>query len=205
MYYISLLRTNHDISFTFFYNEDYNSKIIKIDLFAFSLTLSFAMNAIFFNDETMHKIYEDEGSFNLIYNLPQIIYSSIISGVLLYFLKLLALSEDLILKFKSNKSTEQLNAREKSLKKCIRIKLVFYFILSTFFLLFFWYYISMFCAIYVNTQIHLIKDTLISFIMSYISPIFIYLLPGLFRIPALSERRKKRTWLFNISKLLQML
>ena len=44
------------------------------------------MNAIFFNDETMHKIYEDEGSFNLIYNLPQIIYSSIISGVLLYFL-----------------------------------------------------------------------------------------------------------------------
>ena len=205
MYYISLLRTNHDISFTFFYNEDYNSKIIKIDLFAFSLTLSFAMNAIFFNDETMHKIYEDEGSFNLIYNLPQIIYSSIISGVLLYFLKLLALSEDLILKFKSNKSTEQLNAREKSLKKCIRIKLVFYFILSTFFLLFFWYYISMFCAIYVNTQIHLIKDTLISFIMSYISPVFIYLIPGLFRIPALSKRRKKRIWLYNISKLLQML
>ena len=205
MYYISLLRTNHDISFTFFYNEDYNSKIIKIDLFAFSLTLSFAMNAIFFNDETMHKIYEDEGSFNLIYNLPQIIYSSIISGVLLYFLKLLALSEDLILKFKSNKSTEQLNAREKSLKKCIRIKLVFYFILSTFFLLFFWYYISMFCAIYVNTQIHLIKDTIISFIMSYISPVLIYLLPGFFRIPALSKRRKKRTWLYNISKLLQML
>ena len=205
MYYISLLRTNHDISFTFFYNEDYNSKIIKIDLFAFSLTLSFAMNAIFFNDETMHKIYEDEGSFNLIYNLPQIIYSSIISGVLLYFLKLLALSEDLILKFKSNKSTEQLNAREKSLKKCIKIKLIFYFILSTFFLLFFWYYISMFCAIYVNTQIHLIKDTLISFIMSYISPVFIYLIPGLFRIPALSKHRKKRTWLYNISKLLQML
>ena len=151
MYYISLLRTNHDISFTFFYNEDYNSKIIKIDLFAFSLTLSFAMNAIFFNDETMHKIYEDEGSFNLIYNLPQIIYSSIISGVLLYFLKLLALSEDLILKFKSNKSTEQLNTREKSLKKCIKTKLIFYFILSTFFLLFFRYYISMFSAIYVNT------------------------------------------------------
>ena len=32
MYYISLLRTNHDIIFTFFYNSDYNSKIIKIDL-----------------------------------------------------------------------------------------------------------------------------------------------------------------------------
>ncbi len=205
MYYISLLRTNHDIIFTFFYNADYNSKIIKIDIFILSFTLYFAMNAIFFNDETMHAIYEKEGSFDFIYNLPQIIYSSLISGVLLYFLKLLALSEGLILKFKSDKTIDDLNSREASLKMCIKIKLVFYFILSTFFILFFWYYISMFCAIYVNTQIHLIKDTIISFSMSFISPFFIYLIPGFFRIPALSKRRKKRTWLYNISKILQML
>ena len=32
-YYISLLRTKHTLIFTFFYNKDYNSKIIKIDLF----------------------------------------------------------------------------------------------------------------------------------------------------------------------------
>ena len=163
------------------------------------------MNAIFFNDKTMHKIYEEEGSFDLIYNLPQIIYSSLISAVIQNFLKLLALSEGLIIKFKSDKTTENLNDREASLKMCIKIKLIFYFILSTFFLLFLWYYISMFCAIYVNTQMHLIKDTIISFSMSFIAPFFIYLAPGLFRIPALSKRRKKRTWLYNISKLLQML
>ena len=31
LYYISLLKTNHEIIFTFFYSLDYNSKIIKID------------------------------------------------------------------------------------------------------------------------------------------------------------------------------
>ena len=33
IYYISLLRTKHDLIFAFFNNNDYNSNIIKIDLF----------------------------------------------------------------------------------------------------------------------------------------------------------------------------
>jgi len=31
--YISLIKTKHEFIYTFFYNKDYNSKIIKIDLF----------------------------------------------------------------------------------------------------------------------------------------------------------------------------
>ena len=53
----------------------------------------------------------------------------------------------------------------------------------------------MFCAIYKNTQIHLLKDTLMSFGLSMISPFVIYLLPGLFRIPALSNIKKNRKFL----------
>ena len=63
----------------------------------------------------------------------------------------------------------------------------------------------MFCAIYRNTQYHLIKDTLISFGSSLISPFGIYLLPGIFRIPSLSNPKNKRKYLYNISLLLQML
>ena len=71
------------------------------------------------------------------------------------------------------------------------------------FLLFFWYYISMFCVIYKNTQIHLLKDTLMSFGFSIIIPFVIYLLPGIFRIFALSNIDKKRVYLYNFSKFLQ--
>ena len=153
----------------------------------------------------MHKIYEDKGSFNFIYQLPQIIYSSLISLVLNTLLKLLALSEDGIIKFKSNKNKEDLNKRSSSLYNNLRIKFVVYFSLGFIFLLFFGYYLSMFGAIYANTQIHLIKDTLISFGLSLFYPFIIYLLPGLFRMPSLSYNKNNRNYLYTISKVLQML
>ena len=205
LYYISLIKTNHEIIFTFLLNSDYNSKIIKIDLFLISFILFFTTNAIFFNDDTMHQIYEDKGSFNLVYQLPNIIYSSLISYILKFILDILALSEGLILKLKEDKTTKDLDNRVKSVKKNIKIKLAFYFIISTILLICFWYYVGIFCAVYVNTQIHLIKDTVISYLLSLVSTFFTMLIPGLFRIPALSNKKKDRRCLYNASKILQLL
>ena len=120
-------------------------------------------------------------------------------------LKLLALSEGNIIDYKKNKDKKDLNKRTKELNNKLNIKFILYFIISFIFLLFFWYYLSMFCAIYRNTQYHLIKDTLISFGLSLIYPFAIYLLPGIFRIPALSDRNNKRNWIYNISLLSQFL
>ena len=204
-YYLSLLKIKHILIFSFYNNNDYNSRIIKIDLFFINFTIYYTVNALFFNDDTMHKIYEDKGSFNIIYQLPQILYSSLISSVLNVCLKLLALSEKRILNFKKNKSKENLDKRETDLNNSLCIQFILYFIISTLFLLFFWYYLSMFGAIYRNTQYHLIKDTLISFGLSLFYPFGIYLLPGIFRIPSLSNPKNKRNYLYNISLLLQMI
>ena len=67
-YYISLLKAKHDILFTFFNNNDYNIKLIKIDLLLFNFSLEFTINAFFFSDDTMHKIYEDQGNLILYIN-----------------------------------------------------------------------------------------------------------------------------------------
>ena len=119
-------------------------------------------------------------------------------------LKLLALSNDGILEFKQNKKKIDVNERADELKKKLSIKFVLYFIISFIFLLFFWYYISMFGAIYRNTQFHLLKDTLVSFGLSLLYPFGIYLIPGFFRIPALSNPKKKKEYLYKISKILQI-
>ena len=153
----------------------------------------------------MHKIYEDEGSFNIVYQLPQIAYSTLISTALDILLKLLALSEGNIIDYKKNKDKKDLNKRTKELNDKLNIKFILYFVVSSIILLFFWYYLSMFGAIYRNTQYHLIKDTLISFGLSLIYPFFIYLLPGFFRIPALSNPKNKRKYLYNLSLLFQLL
>ena len=62
----------------------------------------------------------------------------------------------------------------------------------------------MFGVIYKNTQLYLLKDTLISLGQSLLIPFGLYLIPGLFRIPALSNRKNKRKYLYNFSKFLQI-
>ena len=204
-YYLSLLKTKHSFIFSFIYSNDYNSRIIKIDLFFIGFIIFYTINALFFDDNTMHKIYESKGEFDFIYQLPKSVYSSLVSIVLNKPLDMLALSNEDISKFKQNKKTKNIKKRKRELEKKLRVKLISYFIISFIFLLFFWYYLAMFGAIYKNTQFHLIKDTLISLGFSFISPFGIYLIPGLFRIPALSNKKNKRKFLYNFSKVLQML
>ena len=81
------------------------------------------------------KIYEDQGSFNFIYQIPQIIYSTIISTFINILLKTLSLTQKNILELKNNK--ENVLSKEKSLLGSLRIKFVIFFILSflAFFLL----------------------------------------------------------------------
>ena len=202
-YYASLLRTKHAIVFSFCNNDDYNVPIIKMDLFFINFALEFAVNALFFNDKTMHKLYEDEGKFDFIYQLPQILYSYLISIIIGMPLEILALSQDNISDFKEKRIKKFVNKRAKNLRFKLKIKFIFYFIISTIFLLSFWYYLSMFCAVYKNTQLHLIKDTLISFALSCLYPFVYYLFPGLFRIPSLSNKKGGRKCFYFMSKVLQ--
>ena len=96
------MKTKHSLIYIF-YNEDYNSKIAKISVQIFDIATLIAINALFFNDSTMHKIYTDHGAFDFLCQLPQIIYSTIISFVLNWLIQLLGLTEDNILKYKDDK------------------------------------------------------------------------------------------------------
>ena len=89
--------------------------------------------------------------------------------------------------------------------KKLSIKFILFFIIGFLLLVFLWYYTSMFCVIYKNTQIHLTYDTLSSFGLSLLFPFGIYLLPGIFRIPALSDRKHESKLLYDFSKVFQLL
>jgi hypothetical protein len=149
----------------------------------------------------MHKIYSDKGSFNFIYQLPQIIYSSLISALLNFIIKLLGLSGTKILKIKKSKMFEIIE-KENGIIIILKIKFAFFYLIDFLFLSAFWCYVTCFCGIYKNTQMHLIKDSLISFGTSLISPLALYLLPGIFRILGLKNKNK---CLYGLSKLLQLL
>ena len=200
-----MLKRNHPVIFSFGCDNDYNSRIIKIFLFFFSLCVDLAVNALFFTDDTMHKIYEDKGQFNLIYQLPQIIYSALISGFINSLIRNLALSQDIIVELKLRNDNNNLKMKYSRLLRTLKIKFILFFILSFIILMLLVYYITCFCGIYANTQLHLIKDSLISLIASFIIPFGLCLIPGMFRIPSLRTRKPNRKLLYKFSLIVENL
>ena len=201
-FYLSLIRTKHLLIFSFWPAFDYNSQILKIFLFFFNFSLSFFVNALFFNDETMHKIYEDKGSFDFIYNLPQILLSSLISGFINGIIQEFALTDSIFISIKERVHLKNLIIRKQKSLRIIKIKIILFFIIAFLLLALFWFYLACFCAVYKNTQIHLIKDTVISFGTSMIIPFGIYALPGIFRIISLKTKKKNKRLMFKFSKFL---
>ena len=203
-YYSSLIRTKHLLVFSFCSTKDYNSRLVKINLFFFNFAASLFVNSLFFNDSTMHKIYVDGGGFNLEYHLAQIIYSTIISSILITIVKITALTESNVLEIKSAKPKE-LDKIYKKETKSIKLKFISFFIIFFILLLFFGFYVGCFCAVYRNTQEQLLDDTLISFFISLLYPLIIYFIPGFFRIPALKDEKQDSEYKYKFSKLIQFI
>ena len=97
------------------------------------------------------------------------------------------------------------NTNKKSISditKCIKIKIVFFFLFTILMFAFYWYLITCFCAVYQNTQIAFIKDSLSSFILDNLLPFGIYLFPSIFRIISLKTNRCCSKCLYVLSNII---
>ena len=84
------------------------------------------------------------------------------------FLKLISLSERSILDLKKVRKLNNCLKSAKKLEDCLKKKFIIFSVISFIFMGFFWYFISCFCAVYINTQIILIEDIIISFGLSLV-------------------------------------
>jgi len=204
-YYLSLLRTKHLLVFSFYPNRDYNSMIIKICLFFFSFVLYLTVNTLFYTDSTIHNIYQNSGKFDFNYHIPQILYSTLISTIINMLVKSLSLSEKNILEIKHEKDYKSSQRKTLIVLRCLKIKFIHFFIISFIFLDLFWYYLACFCAVYSNTQYHVLNDTFLSFCLSLVYPLFINLIPGFFRIKSLKKANHEQQCLYKTSKIIQLI
>ena len=196
--YKSLLIEKHQLIFSFYPMIDYNSIVVKIDLFFLSINIYHFINALFFNESTIHKIYEDKGAYNFGYFFPQIFYSFIISYLLCYVIKYFSLSHKDIYKIKLESSHRKALNRSDKVKRVIVIKYFLFYIIGLIFLFFLWYYISSFSAVYKNTQIYLITNMIICFCLSLMYQFIINLFPCLFRIISLQDSKREILYKINI-------
>ena len=204
-YYFSLIKTKVSLLFAFFPIDDYNIKIIKICLFFLFFVINFSVNTFFFTESTIHQIYKDNGNYNFGYFLPQIIYSFIISYIINIVIKYFSLSERNLLEIKREANELILNEKKESIKRCLIIKYIIFFVFSFIFLIIFWYYLSSFCAVYKNTQIYIIINAFISFFIDIIFNLIISFLPCTLRIISLKNNKPINECLYKTSKIMQII
>ena len=205
-YYGALLKNKQLIIFTFCSFNDYNSGVVKKFMFFLSFALHYTVNALFFTESTMHQIYEDEGKFNFEYQISKIIFSAIISTLVLrLMLKFLVLTDKDVLEVKKQQTKLLANSMKKKKLKCMKIKFAIFFVLNFILLGLFWYYLTCFNAIYQNTQIYLIKNTFISFGFSLFYPFFINIFPTMLRNCSLHSKKKDQEYFYRVSQIIQVI
>ena len=199
--YIDLLNREHKIIFTFIICNDYNLLYIKLARFLFLFANDMAMNVFFFSDESMHKIYLNYGKYNFIQQIPQIVYTTIISQLIEVFLCYLSLTDKHIYQIKTF-LPKQKDTSVLELLKCINMKLISFFIFTFILFWFYWYTVTAFCSVYKNTQITFIKDSLLSFLLGILYPFVLYLFPSFLRIIALRYPKINLKCLYKLSDII---
>ena len=120
-------------------------------------------------------------------------------------IKYIFLSQKNLLELKNEEKLTKIDEKVVKTRRCLVIKYITFYILSFVFLIFFWYYLSSFCAVYKNSQFYVIENTFISFFISLLYPILFNLLTCIIRLFSLRKEEQMNKCIYKISQFLQKL
>ena len=180
-----LLIAKENILNMIFFNPPLVLKPIRISLFIFNYACDYALNALFYLSDNISDKYHYTGLYAELYTLVNnfliSFVSTVVSFILLTFFDILSqstskieklfreeevlLKNDIKYKVPDEKKSEIRN-KIKDIIKCLRIKIIFFIILESIFMLFFFYYATAFCQVYKSTQVSWILDCISSYVIS---------------------------------------
>ena len=199
--YISFIKYNHPIISLFSKNNDYNSIYIKASLIILSFSLHYFVNSIFITRSIIHKIYLSGKIYNIGLFIPYIFISFFICYILDRIIRYASLSYDNIYSVYKEKLYLNAKIRANIVRKILLVKYICFYVIGFISVLFFGYYLSVFGAVYQNTQYILIKNTIISYIISLVFPFFINIITSILRRYSLKEATRQN--IYNLSKYFQ--
>ena len=198
--YLSILRMKqfHPIYISFFSASTNVNKFVLISHFILELSSNFFFNAFFFSDSYISHTYRKGYSFGN--EIPKSIFAFLASFLLCFLMKLMIFhfpdEEELIL-LKRNKG---INIFKRKICYTIEKMNIIYYIVLFVFLVFFWLYVTSWCAIYQKSQLHWLVGGAFSFIISLIIPLIIAVgCAGLRRVGL----KKKNELMFYLARLLE--
>ena len=185
IFYIILLSQDETLNSIFFKNP-LHLKYLRIALLRLSVVNKVALNAILYYNgkisEQFHYIGKKNFWYILYNNLFITVMCTLISKILVFILRNLTTSKCVIEKIFRNEEDKmrqdnkytvneerklQIEAKIKMILKILKIKLSLFFIIQLFLLLFYFYFMIAFGEVYKYTQLHVLKDSITSYIISF--------------------------------------
>ena len=181
--YISLINTKQVLLFALGCKNDFNPRFMKIS-FMFSIFVIFlTINTIFVNESTLHNLFISNGNISILSDLSKIGYSILISEIIKNILLMVSFPENDIVKIRKS-GIQRKDIRNPVVHKSLSIAIIrcyVFYLVSFIFLSFIWIYITSFFIIFQNTQMYVIRNTIISFGASLVAPFILSIIPSFFR------------------------
>ena len=179
---------------------------ILISTYILSITIDFIINALLFCDEVISSKYKNGGKLKFWESWILSVFSNIISKffsiIILQFTEY-NIKLEIITREVKNKNKTKIKLYNYSLDVIhkIRTKIYIYFLLQNILLLLFTYYLTIFCALYSESQSALFKNYFIGSLNSFLYSLLISFIITILRIISIAYRKKR--W-FLISIFFQM-
>ena len=200
IFFIYLL-SKQAILHAFFFKSPFELFSLRLYLLFFIFSSDFALNAFFYFNDNISKKYKYAKSlffFTFNNNLTVILLSTLVGFVLLTLFIQLSNStfalreifrneEEKMKKVKNYKVNEKRKIEIKNeiekIFKNYKIKIIIFFLVELLFMIFFWYFVTIFCHVYPSTQTSWLFDSFLSMISRIIIDALICLgLAKLYRI-----------------------
>ena len=201
--YFSFIKYNLLIFFSFLLYEDFNINFAKIALFIGYLILYLTFNTMFFNNNSIHNIYINEGKYNFGYHFLRVLGAFVLS---LIFIKLIQLwitfNRRKSLKMKLMKRyTDSKNEILKMIEKYI-LNMRIFFPISFIIFIAFCYYVSVICAVYRYSHKYLLVNWIICIILHFVYSLILNFIPTILRFFSLKGNNKNRKTMYTASRIL---
>ena len=161
---------------------------MKYLLFVFEISSSLTINALFYNDEAIYQINQNNDKNSFFKSNARVIYSALITGFLNIIMQLLAFTHNNIIKLRFYKNVQEVEKAIPGLITKLKVKYILFYILHILIIITFLYYITAFCAIYPNIQMNLLTDSFKSILLSISYSILISLFSSILRIISLRKK-----------------
>ena len=161
------------------------------------LLIDVTMTALLFSDSVITHKFHNNGKLDNIVTLTLTISSNLLSLLLEHYISLLVRYEEVMEQIKEIKQEYVFLKVCKRFYKILIIQIIAFFIISICFILFCIYYLVIFCKIYSQTQISLIKAYFVSLLEGIVTNIIIAIVISGSRIYGIKYKNK---YIYNTSK-----